>query len=98
VSGTAQDDGGVARVDVSMSRSIGKRRCLWLGPRSRVVRGRCARPVWVRARLDDWLRFSLAIRHILPRGTWRLRTRATDQGGTAEPPRSRSNVVNVRLV
>jgi hypothetical protein len=98
VTGTAQDDGTVARVDISMSRSIGKGRCLWLGPRSRVVRGRCSRPVWLRARLENGLRFSLSIRHIVPRGTWRLRTRATDLGGTVEPARGGSNVVRVRLV
>jgi hypothetical protein len=98
ITGTAQDDGTVARVDVSMSRSIGKGRCLWLGPRSRVIRGRCARPVWMRARLEDGLRVSLAIRRLLPRGAWRLRTRATDAGGTEEPARSRSNLIRVRLV
>jgi Tol biopolymer transport system component/Ca2+-binding RTX toxin-like protein len=98
ITGTAQDDGTVARVDVSMSRSIGKGRCLWLGPRSRVIRGRCARPVWVATRLDGGLRFSLKIRRLLPRGTWRLRTRATDAGGTDEPARSGSNLIRVRLV
>jgi hypothetical protein len=98
VTGTAEDDGTVGRVDVSLSRSIGKGRCLWLGPRSRVIRGRCAKPVWVRARVANGLRFSLRIRHILPRGTWRLRTRATDDGGTAEPARARSNSVTLKLI
>jgi Tol biopolymer transport system component/Ca2+-binding RTX toxin-like protein len=97
VTGTAEDDGTVARVDISLSRSIGRGRCLWLGHRSRAVEGRCAKPVWVRARLDNGLRFSLRLRHILPRGTWRLRTRATDAGGTAEPARAGSNSVELRL-
>jgi Tol biopolymer transport system component/Ca2+-binding RTX toxin-like protein len=97
VTGTSEDDGTVARVDVSLARSIGKGRCLWLGPRSRVVRGRCARAVWLEARLDNGLRFSLRIRHILPRGTWRLRTRATDQTGTREPARAGANSVTLKL-
>jgi Ca2+-binding RTX toxin-like protein/Tol biopolymer transport system component len=98
VTGTTEDDSGVARVEVSLSRSIGKGRCLWLGTRSRVLRGRCARPVWVRARVANGLRFSLPIRHILPRGTWRLRTRATDAAGTREPARSGTNSVRLRLL
>jgi hypothetical protein len=98
VTGTAEDDGTVARVDMSLSRSIGNGRCLWLGTRSRVVRGRCSRPVWVQAQLANGLRFSLRIRHILPRGTWRLRTRATDQTGTREPVRSGRNSLTLKLV
>jgi hypothetical protein len=98
VTGTAEDDGVVARVEVSLSRSIGKGRCLWLAPRSRAVRGRCARPVWLTARLVNGFRFSLQIRHILPRGTWRLRTRATDQSGLSEAPRSGRSSVTIRLV
>jgi hypothetical protein len=97
VTGSAQDDSAVVRVDVSMSRSIGHGRCLWLGRRSKVVRGRCARPVWVRARLVNGLRFSLQIRRLLPRGKWRLRTRALDERGTLEPARSGSNSVTLRL-
>jgi Ca2+-binding RTX toxin-like protein len=98
VTGTAEDDSAVARVEVAMSRSIGKGRCLWLGPRSRVVRGRCARPVWVGTRLVNGFRFSLRIGHILPRGTWRLRTRATDQSGLREPARPGRNSVTIRLI
>jgi hypothetical protein len=81
-----------------MSRSIGKGRCLWLGARSRVVRGRCAKPVWVAARLDSGLRFSLPIRRLLPRGTWQLRTRATDRTGKREPRRVGRNALTLRLV
>jgi Ca2+-binding RTX toxin-like protein/Tol biopolymer transport system component len=98
VTGTGEDDSLVARVDVSLSRSIGKGRCLWLSRGSRVVRGPCSRPVWRQAQLVNGLRFSLRIRHILPRGTWRLRTRATDDSGLAEPPRSGSNLVTLKLV
>jgi hypothetical protein len=97
VSGTAQDDGTVVRVDVSMSRSIGRGRCLWLGPSSRVVRGRCSTPVWLPATLDGGLRFTLPIRHLLPRGTWTLRTRATDATGRLEPARARLNHVSLKL-
>jgi Tol biopolymer transport system component len=98
VTGTAEDDSTVVRVDVSLSRSIGRGRCLWLGRGSRVVRGRCSKPVWNGARLANGLRFSLQIRHILPRGTWRLRTRATDATGKREPARSGRNAVAVRLI
>jgi hypothetical protein len=98
VTGTAEDDGTVARVDVSLGRGIGKGRCLWLGRGSRVVRGKCSSPVWLAARLDNGLRFSLAIRHILPRGTWQLRTRATDQTGTREPARTGTNSLTLKLL
>jgi Ca2+-binding RTX toxin-like protein/Tol biopolymer transport system component len=98
VSGTAEDDGTVARVDVSLSRSIGKGRCLWLSSGSRVAKGRCSNPVWLAATLDSGLRFTLAIRHILPRGTWHLRTRATDQTGTREPERPGANSLTLKLL
>jgi hypothetical protein len=98
VTGSTEDDGTVARVDVSLSRRIGKGRCLWLGRGSRVVHGRCSRPVWVPARLTNGLRFSLQIRHILPRGTWQLRTRATDQTGSSEPVLPERNSVTLKLV
>jgi hypothetical protein len=98
VSGTAEDDGAVVRVDVSLSRGIGKGRCLWLSGGSRVARGRCSTPVWLAAKLDSGLRFTLAIRHILPRGTWHLRTRATDQTGTREPRRPGANAVTLKLL
>ncbi|HEX6715317.1 MAG TPA: hypothetical protein VF066_18140, partial [Thermoleophilaceae bacterium] len=97
VTGTAEDDGVVVRVEVAASRSIGQGHCLWLGRGSRVVRGPCARPVWLAARLVNGLRFSLRIRHILPRGRWHLRTRATDQEGTREPARSGANSVTLIL-
>jgi Ca2+-binding RTX toxin-like protein/Tol biopolymer transport system component len=97
VSGTAEDDGTVARVDVSLARRIGKGRCQWLARGSRVVKGKCSTPVWRPAKLDSGLRFSLAIRHILPRGTWTLRTRATDQTGTREPARAGTNSVTLKL-
>lgn len=98
ITGTAEDDGVVARVDISMSRSVGHGRCLWLGRGSRVIRGRCARPVWVGARLVNGLRFSLQLRHLLPRGRWQLRTRATDATGTSEPARAGTNSLTLRLV
>ncbi|HEX4718319.1 MAG TPA: hypothetical protein VH300_07310 [Thermoleophilaceae bacterium] len=98
VTGTTEDDGVVARVDVSMSRRIGHGRCLWLGPRSRVVRSKCSKRFWLKARLVTGFRFSLQIRHILPRGTWQLRTRASDQTGKQEPARKGSNSLELRLV
>ncbi|MFL5895216.1 MAG: hypothetical protein ACJ76Z_08890 [Thermoleophilaceae bacterium] len=97
VTGTAEDDGTVARVDVSLAQTAGHGRCLWLGARGRVVKGKCSKPVWVRARLDGGLRFTLPIRHLLPRGTWALRTRATDSTGRREPARAGASFVSVRL-
>jgi hypothetical protein len=87
----------VARVDVSLSRSVGRGRCLWLGRASRIVRAPCSEPVWTGARLDGGFRFTLPIRHILPRGTWHLRTRATDETGRQEPARPSRNSVSLRL-
>ena len=98
ITGTAEDDSTVVRVEVSLSRSVGHGRCLWLGRGSRVLRGRCSRPVWVEARLVNGLRFSLQIRRLLPRGKWRLRTQATDQEGTREPIRAGTNSVMLRLL
>jgi Tol biopolymer transport system component len=98
VTGTAQDDGTVARVDVSLSRSLGNGRCLWLAVRSRVVKGECATRVWVRSRLDSGFRFSLQVRHSLPRGTWHLRTRATDGTRKSEPARVGHNSVTLKVV
>jgi hypothetical protein len=63
-----------------------------------VVRGRCARPVWDGTRLVNGLRFSLQVRHILPRGRWHLRTRATDDTGRREPARSGRSSVTLRLL
>jgi Tol biopolymer transport system component len=97
ISGTTEDDGIVARVDVSLSRSVGRGRCLWLGRASRIVRAPCSEPVWTGARLDGGFRFTLPIRHILPRGTWHLRTRATDETGRQEPARPSRNSVSLRL-
>jgi hypothetical protein len=62
-----------------------------------VVKGKCSTPVWLAAKLDNGLRFSLAIRHILPRGTWALRTRATDQTGRREPARAGANARTLTL-
>ena len=98
VAGTADDDSAVVRVDVALSRRVGHGRCLWLAPRSRVVKGTCAKPVWVASALDGGLRFTLAIRHILPRGTWSLRTRATDETGGQEPARPGLNLVSLKLL
>jgi Tol biopolymer transport system component len=98
ITGTTEDDSSVAHVDVALSRSVGGGRCLWLGKGSRVVRARCERPVWVRARLASGLRFSLQVRHLLPRGTWHLRARAMDAQGTVEPRRTGTNALTIRLL
>jgi hypothetical protein len=63
-----------------------------------VVRKKCSKRIWLKARLDTGFRFSLQIRHILPRGTWQLRTRATDGTGKQEPVRNGTNSVRLKLV
>jgi hypothetical protein len=92
--GTAEDDGGVAKVEVSLMRRLGKNRCLWLARGSKVKKAPCSKPVWVTTKLDGGLRWSLQVRRLLPRGTWTLRSRATDTTGRQEPARQQSLRLN----
>lgn len=92
--GTAEDDGGVAKVEISLMRKLGKNRCLWLARGSKVKKAPCSKPVWVTTNLDGGLRWSLQVRRLLPRGTWTLRSRATDTTGRQEPARQQSLRLN----
>jgi len=98
LSGTAEDNGVVGAVDVALHRRARRGRCQWLGPRSRVVTRSCARPVWNRTRLSGGFRWHLTVRgHRLPRGTWTLRSRATDDSGRVEGTRPGQNRLVLRL-
>jgi Tol biopolymer transport system component len=97
VAGTARDDGPLAAVDVAVSRRAGERGCVWLGRRGALVRRPCDEPLWLRARLTSGLRFTLRIGRLLPRGTWTVRSRATDAGGRVEETRPGANVVGFVL-
>ena len=43
------------------------------------------------------VRFTLRLSRLLPRGTYRLRSRAFDAGGQTERPRPGSDVTSFRL-
>ena len=97
VAGTARDDRGVARVEVALSRSIGRGRCLWLRRNSRLARGPCGRPVYLTARLVNGLRFTLRLGRLLPRGSYTVRSRAVDLSGQADRTAAGVNTASFRL-
>jgi Tol biopolymer transport system component len=97
IAGSAEDNGQVVAVRVAASRSIGRGRCLWLARGSRLVRQACARPVYLEARLVDGLRWTLRVPHLLPRGTWTVRSQAVDDTGLPERLRPGRNLSTFRL-
>ena len=98
LSGTAEDNGIVDAVHVALSRRAGRGRCQWLASSSRVVTRSCAQPVWIRTRLTGGFRWHLTVRgHRLPRGSWTLRSRATDDAGRVEGTRPGRNRLSLRL-
>ena len=98
LSGTAEDNGSVAAVEVAFFRRGGRGRCRWLAKPSRVVTRSCRRPVWNRTRLTGGFRWHLSVRgHRLPRGAWTLRSRARDDTGRVEVTRPGVNVLKLRL-
>ena len=97
VAGTARDDRGVARVEVALSRSIGRGRCLWLRRNSRLARGPCGRPIYLTARLVNGLRFTLRLGRLLPRGSYTVRSRAVDLSGQADRTAAGVNTASFRL-
>jgi hypothetical protein len=88
--GTASDVGcGLDRVDVSVARKVGKR-CRYLTGASRISRSAstCGRPAaWLRA--NGTTRWSFRLPKRLARGTYILRTRATDFAGNVQHLRSK---------
>ena len=87
--------GRVARVRVSVRRRAG-RRCRFLRPDGRLSRRRaCRRRVWLRARGGSRFRLKMPAR--LPRGSYRIASRAVDARGNPERRRTRRNSVVLRV-
>jgi Tol biopolymer transport system component len=97
IAGTVEDNGPIARVRVAASRPVGHGRCAWLARGSRLVRRPCNRPFYLKARVADSLRWTLRVPHLLPRGTWTVRSLATDTTGLTERLRKRRNLNSFRL-
>jgi WD40 repeat protein len=97
IAGTTGDNGVVQRVEVALSRPIGGGRCLWLARGRSFVRAKCSEARWLRARLTGGLRFTARIGRLLPRGTWTVRSRATDGGNRAEVPEAGRSIVTFRV-
>ncbi len=103
IRGTASATGGtLRRVQVSIRR-IEPRRCAWVTSRrgtikrSRQVKGRCTKPVWITA--SGTTTWSLKLARALPAGRYEIRSRARLADGTTESSTARSgpNVLIVRL-
>ena len=73
--------GKVKRVDVAISRKVGKR-CQALRANRRLGRVGACRHVWLHAKGTS--RWSLRLGHKLPRGTYVVATRAIDSAGNRE--------------
>jgi hypothetical protein len=86
LSGRASDAGcgaAVARVEVSISRSAGRRKCRFVDVRGRLTRARsCSKPV--RLRGTGRTSWSFATRHKLPRGSYAIQVRAVDAAGNVQ--------------
>ncbi len=82
VTGTAAGDTvGVKEVRVAIARKSGGR-CRWLNSKGRLGRsGSCAKPHFMKARGRD--RWSLKVK-VRGRGSWRVLSRAVQNGGTLE--------------
>jgi Tol biopolymer transport system component len=97
IAGTSSDNGRVVGVRVAVSRSIGNRKCLWLGRGAHLVKKRCSQPQYLEARVTDGLRWTLRVPHLLPRGTYTVRSVAIDDTGLVEKPRSGRDVATFAL-
>jgi Ca2+-binding RTX toxin-like protein len=97
IAGTSADNSRVVRVRVAVSRSIGHGRCVWLGRGAQLVKKRCSQPQYLEARVTDGLRWTLRVPHLLPRGTYTVRSVAIDDTGLVERLRSGRNVNTFRL-
>jgi hypothetical protein len=97
IAGTVEDNGPIARVRVAASRSVGHGRCLWLVRGGHLLRRSCRKPFYLNARVTDSLRWTLRVPRLLPRGTWAVRSLATDTTGLTERLRNGRNVNTFRL-
>ena len=73
--------GRIKRVDVSISRSLGKR-CQLLKPNGRLSRPTACGHLWLRAR--GGTRWTFRLHRRLPHGRYVIRTRAVDSAGNVE--------------
>jgi Matrixin len=75
--------GAVARVEVAISRTAGKRRCRFVAAGGKLTAARsCSRPVWLKAKgTTHW---SLSTKRRLPRGTYTIQVRARDAAGNRQ--------------
>lgn len=99
VSGRARDRGcaGIGRVDVSVARRVGARRCRFLTPAGRLGAARdCRRPRFLRARGNSSWRLRIGAR--LPLGRYWVTVRVADKAGNAERRRTRGrNLLRLRV-
>jgi hypothetical protein len=74
--------GAVARVEVAISRTAGKR-CRFVAATGKLTSARsCAKPVWLKAKgTTTW---SLSTKRRLPRGTYTIQVRARDAAGNRQ--------------
>ncbi|MEA2135540.1 MAG: hypothetical protein QOC68_3449 [Solirubrobacteraceae bacterium] len=75
--------GGVARVEVAISRKAGRNRCRFVARNGRLTGARsCSKPVWLRAKgTTSW---TLSTKRRLPRGTYTIQLRARDAAGNRQ--------------
>ena len=97
VAGTSEDNGRVVQVRVAVSRSVGHGRCVWLTRGAHLVKKPCSQAQYLNARVTDGLRWTLRIPHLLPRGTYTVRSQAIDDTGLAEAFRRGRNVTSFEL-
>jgi hypothetical protein len=75
--------GAVARVEVAISRTAGKRRCRFVAAGGKLTTARsCSRPVWLKAKGTTY--WSLSTKRRLPRGTYTIQVRARDAAGNRQ--------------
>jgi hypothetical protein len=93
----APRDGEVERVQVAVSRRMGTRRCRYLDDNGRLgPAGPCRPPHWLDADGTESWNLTVRLDGPLPRGHYRLRSRATDGSGNREP-RSTQNTLRFRV-
>jgi hypothetical protein len=75
--------GAVARVEVAISRTAGKRKCRFVAASGKLTSARsCSKPVWLKAKgTTTW---SLSTKRRLPRGTYTIQVRARDAAGNRQ--------------
>jgi hypothetical protein len=92
----AKKAGKVRRVAVSIAK-VSKKKCRYLRSNGRLA-GKaesCAHPRYLRAKGTS--RWSFTAKRLLPKGTYRIRVRATDAAGNVERGRKGRNARTIRL-